>query len=255
MSGFILRPIRPAKFVDTSVALNIKSATAFALRTCGAVVIRGPAGIGKSSALADIMKLDPSACAFEVTQNSKTIKRILEGVAEAFGIHHSRAYSADLMSVLSHRLPDYAAKGHYLIVDEVQNVGLDGIRQLLTFNEHYGLPIVLCGNHAAIKMTRANEAVFDQINDRVAKIYDLEPPAPTDVQLIAIEHGVEGAEAYRLFERYGAETSIRRTVKLLEVARVIVGQEGSIQADHIRGAVVFMDDGNPRLLQVLQTAS
>lgn len=97
------------------------------------------------------------------------------------------------------------------------------------FNGHLGLPLVLSGNAAAIKMTRANAAAFDEIADRVSQWGGLASSNDADIPLIGMEHGVEGVEAYRMLVAYGSRGSIRTSVKLLDVARGLAGPGGGGQ--------------------------
>lgn len=232
-----LKPVAPEVFVPTSVFSRIQNNIEIIINGRQVCVIRGPAGIGKSSSIAMLVD-DRTICAFEIAQNAKSVGRILESTCEALGVPMYSATSR----ILLHDLIGWIRKHEdppCLIVDEAQNAGADGLRMLLSLNEHTGMPLVLCGNHSAIKQTKANATIFDQIEDRVDAWINLDKPTPDDIRLIAIEYDVEGLEAYQALEQLGMETSLRRVVKVLRLARQFAGPDGPIKLNHIMAALNF----------------
>lgn len=238
MSVEIMRPTLPKKFVETSVSRMIHDRIDVAIAGQCACVVRGPAGIGKSASLAAIAESQERIYAFEIRHDNKSLGDIVETLLRVFEIPYYERGVGKKLDRVFWWLRNFR-KPPCLIVDEAQNAGAAGVRTLLSLNEHAGLPLVLCGNRAAIVQTRANASIFDQIDDRVDIWLNLDKPTRDDIQRIAIEHGVDGIDAYRLLEDIGISISIRRVVKLLEIARDIVGPSGPIRIDHIKTALEF----------------
>lgn len=249
----IKKPERPEIFAPTSISKRIHESIDFAVNAVGTAVIIGPAGIGKSAALADYCATHEKAVAFEIEQPRKTLKRLGESIAEAFHFYISREFTSEIYDILTDRLSSEAERGAFLIIDEVQNAGIDGIRMLMSMHEHTKMPIVLVGNPAAIKQTQANTAVFDQIEDRVARWVRLERPLPEDIQSIGIDHGVEGADAYDALIAYGVHFTIRKTVRLLQTARQMAGDKGSIRYHHLMDAATFIHENRSEVTKLLSS--
>jgi len=132
-------------------------------------LITGPAGVGKTEALAEAARRDKRAVMVTVTPAEKSMRSVLALVMEAFAFDTYNSDLASMAEVLRHRLPDRAAVGSYLIVDEAGILGGDSMRQLLTYsdNHDFPLPIIFAGNEHSLKRTRANAAAFDQIMSRM----------------------------------------------------------------------------------------
>lgn len=237
----------------TSVSARIEDAVAFAQTTNLTVVIRGPAGMGKSSALADIARRrSDRAVALEIVQSGRTVKGLLSSVVAAMGISTYRVNVSDLHDILHSRLYDMACSDRFLMIDEVQNADLNGIRCLLGLQEHTHVPLVLCGNAAALKRTASAAAAFDQIEDRVGKWVELVRPAADDIRDIAMAWGVEGVESFDAIVTYGQKMTIRKTVRLLRICREITGG-APIRFDHIVIGIQYLTD-HPSASKLLETA-
>jgi len=245
------KPERPDIFAATSISRRVHETIDFAVKTAGTAVIVGPAGIGKSAALAEYCAANTNAYAFELEQTRKTLKRLAEAICEVFNIYVYREYSAEIFDVLIDRLVDDVHRGNFLIIDEVQNAGLDGIRMLLTLHEHLGMPMVFVGNPAAIKRTQANAAVFDQVEDRVGRWVRLERPLPEDIQSIGIDYEVQGKDAYDALIAYGVHFTIRKAVRLLQTARQLAGEKGSIRYHHLIDAATFIHENRSEVTKLL----
>lgn len=224
----IVQPIYPEHFAETTVTGWMRDAIEFATATSLAVVVRGPAGMGKSSSIAHLTGEIGGIRYFEVIQNVRSNQVLLDCVSAAFGrspmpLRHLPDLYARLRSEISYR-------GGCLVVDEVQRAGADGIRMLLSFNEHCDIPIVLVGNNAALKRTRANEAAYDQIEDRVAKWYDLQKPIAEDIIAIARRWGVESKDGLDALVTYGLPRTIRQVALVLRTAKA--GVEAGAPIDH-----------------------
>lgn len=235
-------PMLPERYVRTSTSRRIEDAVAFARSARAAVVIRGPAGVGKSSALAHIKDRSHGyAVAVEILQTGKTLKGLLKALVEALRLPTYHVSIHDLYEVLMYQLPGLAEEGRFVMLDEVQNADLNSIRSLLGIQEQTGIPLVLCGNPAAIKRTNAAAAAFDQIADRVSKWVELGRPPPEDIRDVAMSWGVEGNKAFEAVIAYGRRTSLRSMVRLLKMCNSITAG-GPIHYEHLCAALEFFTD-------------
>lgn len=225
----ILHPVYPDYFAETTVTGWMRDAIEFAMMTSSAAVVRGPAGMGKSTSIAHLKREKHGIRYFEVLQGVRSIQALMDCVSGAFG------YSPTPLRHMPHMFDRMRAVTEYepgcLVVDEVQRAGADGIRMLLSINEHCGLPVVLVGNNAALKRTRANEAAFDQIEDRVAKWFDLQKPIADDIVAIAQKWGVQDKGGLDALVTYGLPRTIRQVAHVLRTARAGI-QEGDA-IDHL----------------------
>jgi len=224
----IVQPPYPEYFAETTVTGWMRDAIEFAKATSLAVVVRGPAGMGKSSSIAHLTEEIGGIRYFEVIQNVRSNQVLLDCVSAAF--NRSSMPLRHLPDLYARLRSEIAYRPGCLVVDEVQRAGADGIRMLLSFNEHSDVPIVLVGNNAALKRTRANEAAYDQIEDRVAKWYDLQKPIAEDIIAIARRWGVDGKEALNALVVYGLPRTIRQVALVLRTARA--GIEDGAPIDH-----------------------
>jgi len=209
------------------------------LPAVGTILITGSAGIGKSATIADHCQSNTKALPVELLQTHKSLRGLLVTIANVFGVYTDRVRTQEVYNILTYRAEDCAERGEYIIIDEIQNAGADGIRSLLGLHEQTGMQMVLVGNEAAIKRTSANSAIYDQIDSRLGIRLALARPLPEDIQSIGIEYGVEGADAYRALLAFESKSDIRRTVRLLQDARKLVGEMGPIRLPDLRDAATF----------------
>lgn len=242
----ILQPPYPEHFAETTVTAWMRDAIDFAMMTSLAVVVRGPAGMGKSSSIAHLTEEIRGIRYFEVLQNIRSNQVLMDCVSAAFGRSPTPLrHMADLFNRLRH---DNEIQPGCLIVDEVQRAGADGIRMLLSINEHCGIPVVLVGNNAALKRTRANEAAYDQIEDRVAKWYDLQKPIAEDIIAIARRWGVEGKDSLEALVAYGLPRTIRQVALVLRTARAGVEDGAPIGHPTLTRAIQILGQAVPNTL-------
>jgi hypothetical protein len=133
----------------------------------------------------------------------------------------------------------------------VQSAGLDGVRMLLSLHERTRMPMVLIGNPAAIRTTQANSAVFDQIEDRVGRWVRLDRPLSEDFQSIGIDHGVEDKNAFDVLVAYGVRFTIRKAARLLQDARQLAGDKGSIRYGHLCEAAILIHESRREVMKLL----
>jgi DNA transposition AAA+ family ATPase len=224
----ILQPLYPDYFAETTVTAWMRNAINFAMMTSLAAVVRGPAGMGKSSSIAHLSGEIDGIRYFEVLQGVRSIQALLDCVSGAF--ERSPTPLRHMPDLLGRLRQEASYRRVCLVVDEVQRAGADGIRMLLSINEHCGIPVVLVGNNAALKRTRANEAAYDQIEDRVAKWYDLQKPIAEDIVAIARQWGVAGKDSLDALVAYGLPRTVRQVALVLRTARS--GIEDGDPIDH-----------------------
>ncbi len=120
--------------------------------------------------------------------------------------------------------------------------------------------MILVGNPAAIRRTHANSAVFDQIEDRIGRWVILERALPEDLLSIGIDYGVEGKDAFDALVAYGTKasssgvrptTTIRKAIPLLETARQLAGDKGSIRYHHLFDAATFIHENRSEVTKLL----
>ncbi len=213
------------RFVDTPTARLIRQQVQWATLARCNILITGPAGVGKTAALEAMVRGDRKAAMMTVTPARRSMRAALAGVTAAFGWAHDRQHIPDIDDVLRTRLTGIADDGRYLIVDEAQLLHHDVHRQLLTYHDQFGLPIVFAGNDHALKRTRANEAAYDQIASRIAKHVRIRALMPGDIDAFGVEVNVEGRDAYELLRRFADGRNCRDLVNLLEEARRLAGSD------------------------------
>lgn len=239
----IVQPPYPEHFAETTVTTWMRDAIEFAKATSLAVVVRGPAGMGKSSSIAHLTEELGGIHYFEVIQGVRSNQVLLDCVCAAFG--RSPTPLRHLPDLYARLRGDFGHRGGCLVVDEVQRAGADGIRMLLSFNDHCDMPIVLVGNNAALKRSRANEAAYDQIEDRVAKWYDLQKPIAADIVAISRRWGVDGQAALDALVAYGLPRTIRQVALVLRTARAGVEPGAPIDSITVTRAIKILGHAMP----------
>lgn len=235
--GFMMRPIPREGVVRTSVYQRVEAAVQYTLTLKYPSVIRGPAGIGKTTALADLAEKDRNAVLVSASGMKKHLLQMMRLIADALGIWHDGHGGVDAYSAIVRGVPEVAERGYYLIIDEAHRLNLDTIREVFDLWEHCRLPIILCGNYDVAKKTRAGAAAFAQVSSRIGKEVNLSTLEPNDFVMIGVERNVEGKGAYDALITYGMKTSMREAVQLLDAARLLAGPHGSIRLQHIQETV------------------
>jgi DNA transposition AAA+ family ATPase len=235
--GFVMRPLPREGVVRTSVYERVEAAVEYTLTLRYPSVIRGPAGIGKTTALANIAWNDRKAALISASSMQKHVLQMMRLIADALDIWQYGRSSYEIYSSIVHTVPERAASGRYLIIDEAHRLNLDTIREIFDLWENCGLPIILCGNNEVAKKTRTQAATFDQISSRIGKEVSLSRNEPNDFVMLGIERNVEGRTAYDALTNYGMRTSMREAAQLLDAARLLAGPHGSIQLQHLQDTV------------------
>ncbi|WP_275783565.1 AAA family ATPase [Pararhizobium gei] len=238
--GVVMKPLAPPKgFVETSIYKRVKSAVDYTLTVKYPSVIRGPAGLGKTTALNKLHWNDPNAVLISASGMQKHLLQMMRLIADAMNIHVFGRTSYEVYSAITTGIRERASEGTYLFIDEAHRMNLDTLREIFDLWENYGLPIILCGNNEVAKKTRTRASTFDQISSRIGKEVSLTVMEPHDFVLFGIERGVEGIEAFDALTSYGMRTSMREAAQLLDAARLIVGGSGSIKVGQIKAAAEY----------------
>ncbi|TWD57479.1 AAA domain-containing protein [Agrobacterium vitis] len=202
-------------------------------------VIRGPAGLGKTTALAHLNWKDSNLVLISATDMLKHVKQFMLLIADGLQIHIYDRSTYDVYNSIKAGVREQAKAGKYLVIDEAHRLNLDTVREVFDLWKEDGLPIILCGNNEVAKKTRTRAATFDQISTCIGKEVSLLRSEPNDFILFGVERNVEGKPAYDAIVNYGMKTSMREVAQLLDAARIIVGEHGSLKFDHITIAAEY----------------
>lgn len=249
----LIAPRSTTRFVHTTASRQIKDAIAAAIDLGYPTLITGEPGTGKTTALLyHTAQFTGVYC--QVGYASRTVKGMYQMLLDAHGIAVDRAFLKELSELVYWQLkPAFEAeRGRLLIVDEVQTLDLSALRELLNIQETCRIPLVLSGNIERLARTKSHDSALEQINSRIGMRVRLGKPFPEDCRDLAIEFNVEGKDAYAAVEAYGARTSIRDLVKLLEVAERITGGVGSIKLGTLEHALLTLN-GDQDALSLIVT--
>ncbi|MDO4720738.1 MAG: AAA family ATPase [Peptostreptococcaceae bacterium] len=154
-------------FVPTSVSTRVMEYIRSAQIKGGLLPISGDAGIGKTRAIRQFCKENPTSCIW-ITANPclNTVKPILKRISKALGVN-ARTNDDMYMEILE-KLRD----GMVIIFDEAQHLSLKVIETVRGFSDYFSdrgmtLGIVFVGNSSTISRFGGKEdAVFEQIANR-----------------------------------------------------------------------------------------
>lgn len=238
--GVVTKPLIPPQgIVETSTYKRVQEAVNYTLSVRYPSVIRGPAGLGKTTALFHLNYKDDDLVLINATDMLKHVKQAMLLIADGLGVHVHGRSAYDVYNSIIYGVRERANQGRYLIIDEAHRLHLNTIREIFDLWEDHGLPIILCGNNEVAKKTRTRGSAFDQISTRIGKEVSLLRSEPDDFVLLGIERNVEGKQAYDALVNYGMRTSMREVAQLLNAARIYAGEHGSIRLEHIEGAAEY----------------
>lgn len=238
--GVVMRPLnQPIGVVETSVYKRVQEAVSYSIMTRWPSVVRGPAGLGKTTALSSLLWKDNNAVLISASGMQKSLMQMMRLIADAFGFYPHGRTSYEVYNWIVSGVQRNAEENKYLIIDEAHRLNLDTLREILDLWEYYGLPIIFCGNNEVAKKTKTHASTFDQISSRIGKEVSLTVLEPNDFVLFGVERNVEGKDAYDALINYGMRTSMRGAAQLLDAARLAAGERGSIKLDHIQAAAEY----------------
>ena len=238
----------PAKVSETSIFRRIETTIAAAFHYREPCLIVGPPGIGKTTALNEIARRHEAIIFITATAangaKSSFFKLLADHISERNRHFRRPAKQSlhDLFSMLSGVLADYMPLDTAIMIDEAQNLNFDAMRLLLDLNDQVKTPIAFVGNPHTLKSTKANQEALNQIWDRVSgHRFEFRGLGTGDVIAIAVDHNVEGVDAYGYLEAFAMKnSSLRRLAGLLREARTSAGPQGSIRLPHLRKAVAVL---------------
>jgi DNA transposition AAA+ family ATPase len=162
-----------------------------------------------------------------------------------------RTFTRDLGSIVYSRFGPWGeARGKMLIIDEVQNLGLDALRELLNVHETCRLRTVLAGNDKRLAQSRSHDSAIEPIISRIGVRVRLAKPLPEDCHKLCEALGVRERNAVAALAAFGQRTSLRDLARILEIA----GTGGAVGLRHVEQAVLSVHFGDRKALKLLEAA-
>ncbi len=208
-------------------------------KRAGALI--GSAGIGKSYACQWIAQNDRNVV-YCSAANARTLsfkaatKALLAGFGHAVNFEHTDR----LWDFVEDYAADLARDCGMLIFDEAHRLPLNFLLDVVDFPERYALPVMIVGNPALLMRTRINAGAMDQIASRCARTIALRQPVRDDFVAIAAEYDVIGQDAREAAARYGAASSIRDLVAMLQAARGFADR-APVRLAELRQAAAYLE--------------
>lgn len=224
------------------------------VRDKGSVALfTGPAGVGKTTIIQQFLHEDREARHLTFSSASRNLSSVLKSVAETLGVYLDGRSTYEINENVEHWLsrgadgrrgpfsfsPAVVYRGPYILFDEIQNIDLSAIRQLLHFNDKYGLPIIMFGNEHTMKRTRANEAAFDQVDDRI-RFRDRIERTREDIAAICDGWQIRDATARAWVLAYALKTTLRQLFAFLTIARDLAA-DADMEVPHLQDALSFKE--------------
>jgi len=226
----------------TSIFIAVQQAFEYSVRIKHASLITGIPGIGKTTALEEIARLNPKATLIRVAAPQSTPRAALSLIADALHAFSNARSASAIWEILESGF-SHPANDDILIFDEAQNLPLAILKEMVDLPSRFQIPVVICGNGELLKRRRVSSAAFDQIESRIAKRAILSAPTREDFEMIAVDFDAFGKDAHAACVAYGCNTSMRDLVAMLEAARRYAG-EGPLRLQEIKHAVVLKNGVN-----------
>ncbi|MGA8169419.1 MAG: ATP-binding protein [Methylocystis sp.] len=218
----------------TSIFVGVNEGFEYSVMMKHASLITGIPGIGKTTALEEIARLNPQATMIRAAATQNTPRAALNLIADALRIHAYGKAASVIWDTLESYFSD-PRMNYILVLDEAQNLPLAILKEMVDLPQRYEIPVVICGNGELLRRRRAS-AAFDQIESRIAKRAILSAPTREDFEMIAVDFDAFGKDAHAACVAYGCNTSMRDLVAMLEAARGYAGQ-GPLRLQEIKHAV------------------
>jgi DNA transposition AAA+ family ATPase len=226
----------------TSIFIGVQEAFEYSAMMKHASLITGVPGIGKTTALEEIARLNPQATLIRVAAPQSTPRAALSLIADALRAYTYGKSASGIWEVLESHF-SHPANDYLLIFDEAQNLPLSILKEMVDLPSRFQIPVVICGNGELLKRRRVSSAAFEQIESRIAKRAILSAPTREDFEMIAVDFDAFGKDAHAACVAYGCNTSMRDLVAMLEAARRYAG-EGPLRLQEIKHAVVLKNGVN-----------
>jgi DNA transposition AAA+ family ATPase len=225
-------------YVETSISREVQEVLAFTRLEGTIGVIYGPAGIGKTVAIADYCQRQNYAylvtASPAVRTPSAVAREILYAVTESRG--------SDTIQRNARRLTEYLY-GHeaLVIIDEAQHLRLEALELARAVHDATGCGLVFCGTTVLYdNLTRHRDTVLEQLFSRVGcRRYISDDVPPEDVA--AVVEAALGKAATKKIIRYCIERSklggLRIVTRQLSTAARMARLRGEeLTFDHIQDA-------------------
>ena len=226
---------------ETTIVREVNQQATYVRTFKRAGALIGAAGIGKSYACQWIAQNDRSVVYCSAPNaRSLSFKAATKALLQGFGHYVNFEHTDRLWDFVEDHAADLAHQGGALIFDEAHRLPLNFLLDVVDFPERYGLPVIIVGNPALLKRTRINAGAMDQIASRCARTVALRAPVREDFMAIAAEFDVIGPDARAAAATFGAASSIRDLVAMLEAARGFADR-GPIRLPELRQAAAYLE--------------
>ena len=203
--------MKQTRVSKTSIFVGVQEGFEYAAMMGHASLITGMPGIGKTTALEEIARLNPRATLIRVAAPQSTPRAALNLIGEALQIG-GYGKSASLLWEIFESHFSYRGNNYILIFDEAQNLPLSILKEMVDLPSRYQIPVIICGNGELLKRRRVSSAAFDQIESRIAKRVILTAPTREDFEMIAVDFDAFGKDAQAACIAYGSWWAKHREV-------------------------------------------
>lgn len=243
-------PVRPQRYVSTSIVDGVALAVTIAVRTGGCSLVDGPVGVGKTTAVVEAARaLDCDAVYVNMFGTNGVLDQmnaIWTAMTGTRGVGTASDIRDDILATLRR-------KRMVLIIDDVHRVGVTGLAPILAiWNRIHtargtGTPIVLCGN----SLENHLKQTLPELLSRSSARYLAKPLSGTQLvdAVLAMEPTIAGtpAETIRNIDTYNFRGEIRRWNQFLDNIALFRGDDPTprpLTDDEVRQTLSIMPSGN-----------
>ena len=243
-------PVRPRRYVSTSIVDGVALAVTIAVRTGGCSLVDGPVGVGKTTAVVEAARaLDCEAVYVNMFGTNGVLDQmnaIWTAMTGTPGVGSSSEIRDDILKVLRR-------KQMVLIIDDVHRVGVTGLAPILAiWNRIHtargtGTPIILCGN----SLENHLKQTLPELLSRSSARYLAKPLTGTQLvdAVLAMEPSIAGTPpaTIRSIDTYNFRGEIRRWNQFLDNIALFRGDDPTprpLTDDEVRQTLSIMPSGN-----------
>jgi DNA transposition AAA+ family ATPase len=232
-------------FIFTPTAQKIIEMIKAARDRNSVALFTGKAGVGKTTIIKYFTDHDRDAIHLTLSPAKRGLLPIMKEIALALGVYLERGNATYIDKQIEHCIKwentsrdERTYKGKYIIFDEIQNANLNALRQILSYNDAFKFPIIMFGNEHTLKVTRASEAIFDQIDDRI-QYRDRVVQTRADIAAICNGWGIRDPDAVAWVIALAGFTTLRQVSDLLQHTIAYAG-ENAVRVDHLAETLLAM---------------